>query len=146
MEQLANNHVKFKVDEDINHKEALRLTERARASAVQAFIWLDSNETLRRCLSTKSRPPKLETISEGVTVYVYDPPAKRKGQARRLRDNNISWTGPCVVVCVERRHEVPNRVWVRLRSKLKCFPLQKIRTATPDEMLGAQWNSAGHGR
>ena len=42
-------------------------------------------------------------------------------------------------VCVERQQNVPNRVWVRLRSKVKSFPLEKVRLATPDEMLGSQF-------
>jgi len=30
-------------------------------------------------------------------------------------------------------------VWVRLRAKVRSFPLEKIRLATPDEMLGSQY-------
>eukprot|EP00435_Cladocopium_sp_Y103_P018426 s2413_g4.t1 len=86
----------------------------------------------------RSRPPKLETIYEGVTVYVHQPPPNRRGQARRLQDH-ASWDGPGIVVCVERQQNVPNRVWVRLRGKVKSYPLEKIRLATPDEMLGSQF-------
>ena len=30
-------------------------------------------------------------------------------------------------------------MWVRLRAKVRSFPLEKIRLATPDEMLGSQY-------
>ena len=71
-------------------------------------------------------------------MYVHDPPPSRRGQGKRLQDHS-SWDGPALVVCVERNRNVPNRVWVRLRSKVKSFPLEKIRMATPDEMLGSHY-------
>ena len=69
---------------------------------------------------------------------MYDPPVSRKGLARRIQDN-ISWAGPAVVVCVERDQGTPKKVWVRLRARVKAYPLEKIRLATADEMLSAEY-------
>ena len=138
MEQLGSGHVRFAVNEQLDVKDSLRRAERIRAAAVDSFHWIDSNEVLRRALHARSRPPKLEMIQEGATVYVHSPPPHRRGQARRLQDHS-SWDGPGLVVCVERQRDVPNRVWVRIRSKVRSYPLEKIRLATPDEMLGSNY-------
>ena len=138
MEQLGSGHVRFAINEQLDEKDSLRRAERIRAAAVDSFHWIDSNEVLRRALHARSRPPKLELIQEGTTVYVHSPPAHRRGQARRLQDHS-SWDGPGLVVCVERHRDVPNRVWVRIRSKVRSYPLEKIRLATPDEMLGSNY-------
>ena len=138
MEQLGSGHVRFAVNEELDVKDSLRRAERIRAAAVDSFHWIDSNEVLRRALHARSRPPKLEMIQEGTTVYVHSPPPHRRGQARRLQDHS-SWDGPGLVVCVERHRDVPNRVWVRIRSKVRSYPLEKIRLATPDEMLGSNY-------
>ena len=90
--------------------------------------------------NAKSRPPNLATLREGTIVYCYDPPANRRGLARRLQDNS-SWSGPAVVVCVERSEGTPKRVWVRIKTKVKCYPLEKLRLATCDEMVSAEYIS-----
>lgn len=138
MDQLGSGNARFAVNEQLDTKDALRRAERVRAAAVDSFHWIDSNEVLRRALHARSRPPKLEMIQEGATVYVYSPPPHRRGQARRLQDHS-SWDGPGLVVCVERQRDVPNRVWIRIRSKVRSYPLEKIRLATPDEMLGSNY-------
>lgn len=84
MEQLGSGHVRFAVSEELDVKDSLRRAERIRAAAVDSFHWIDSNEVLRRALHARSRPPKLEMIQEGTTVYVHSPPPHRRGQARRL--------------------------------------------------------------
>eukprot|EP00913_Durusdinium_trenchii_P029093 g27278.t1 len=136
--QITSGKVKFKANEDLILDEALRRGERIRAAAIEACHWLDAHEGLRRALASRSRPPALELIREGATVYVYDPPANRRGLARRLQDN-ISWSGPAVVVCVERDGTTPKKVWVRVRTRVKAYPLEKIRLATADEMLSADF-------
>ena len=138
MQQLASGHVKFKYNEAVGHSEAIARAERIRIGALEAFHWLDSHDALRRALASKSRPPQLEGVREGAIVYVYDPPASRRGLARRMQDNS-SWSGPGVIVCVERDRPVPQRVWVRLRGRVKAFPLEKIRLATVDEMASAEF-------
>lgn len=138
MEQLCSGHVKFPMNDELTTREALRRADRIRAAAVDSFNWIDSNQVIREALNRRSRPPKMEMIQEGTTVYVYEPLPNRRGQARRLQDHT-SWDGPGLVVCVERHQNVPNRVWVRLRGKVRNFPLEKIRLATPDEMLGSQF-------
>ena len=44
-----------------------------------------------------------------------------------------------MIVCVERDRPVPGRIWVRIRGRLKAFPLEKLRLAAPDEMVGSQF-------
>ena len=138
MNQLASGKVKFGYNYAATHEEAVRRAERVRAGALEAYYWLDAHDSLRRALSTRSRPPNLEGIREGATVYMYDPPLSRPGLARRLQDD-ASWTGPGIIVCVERDRPVPHRVWVRIRGKVKAFPLEKIRLATVDEMVSAEF-------
>ena len=120
------------------HSYGLRRAERIRAAACDAFHWLDTNEALRRALHSRSRPPRMELVKEGATVYVHAVPPARRGLPRRLQDHK-SWDGPGLVVCVECLNGLPKRVWVRIRIKLHSYPLEKIRLATPDEMLGSNY-------
>ena len=136
--QVTSGKVKFKTNEMITQDEALRRSERIRSASQEACHWLDAHEGLRRALAARSKPPMMELIREGASVYVYDPPVQRRGLARRLQDN-ISWSGPAVVVCVERDGTVPKKIWVRLRSRVKAYPLEKIRLATADELLSADY-------
>eukprot|EP00435_Cladocopium_sp_Y103_P008145 s2059_g2.t1 len=138
MEQLCSGQVKCTVNDELQVNEALRRAERIRAAAVDSFNWIDSSETIRKAMNVRSRPPKLENLQEGMTVYVHEPPPSRRGQHRRLQDHS-SWDGPGLVVCIEKHDGAPRRVWVRLRAKVRSFPLEKIRLATPDEMLGSQY-------
>ena len=138
MDQLCSGQVKCTVNDELQVSEALRRAERIRAAAVDSFNWIDASEALRKALNCRSRPPKLENLQEGMTVYVHEPPPSRRGQHRRLQDHS-SWDGPALVVCVEKQDGAPRRVWVRLRAKVRSFPLEKIRLATPDEMLGSQY-------
>eukprot|EP00435_Cladocopium_sp_Y103_P055481 s254_g18.t1 len=138
MDQLCSGQLKLAMNASLDEKDALRKAERIRAAAVDSFNWIDSNEVIRRGLHARSRPPKLEMILEGSTVYVHQPPPHRRGQPRRLQDH-VSWDGPGLVVCVERQENVTNRIWVRIRGKVRSFPLEKVRMATPDEMLGSRF-------
>eukprot|EP00435_Cladocopium_sp_Y103_P044148 s1245_g12.t1 len=104
MTQICSGRMKFVLNQDLDREECLRRAERIRQGAIESFHWLDSHTTLRRALASKSRPPRLEFLKEGATVYIYDPPANRRGLARRLQDN-MSWHGPGTVVCVESRAE-----------------------------------------
>ena len=99
MEQLCSGQVRCAINEELEVKDALRKAERIRAAAIDSFNWVDSNEVLRKALNSRSRPPKLESFQEGMTVYVHEPPPSRRGQARRLQDHT-SWDGPGLVVCV----------------------------------------------
>ncbi|CAL1153094.1 unnamed protein product [Cladocopium goreaui] len=139
MEQLCSGQVRFAMNEELELRDALRRAERIRAAAIDSYNWIDSNQVIREGLNRRSRPPKLEGIFEGTTVYVHEPPPNRRGQHRRLQDHS-SWDGPGLVVCVERQQNVPNRVWVRIRGKVRSYPLEKLRLATPDEMLGSQFS------
>ena len=138
MAQITSGKVKFKLNEAITQEEALRRADRIRAAAIEACHWLDAHEGLCRALAARSRPPQYELIREGTAVYVYDPPVNKRGLARRLQDN-VSWSGPAIVVCVERDGTIPKKIWVRLRSRVKAYPLEKIRLATADEMISADF-------
>ena len=124
MEQLSSGRVRFRYNDELSHNDALARAERIRAGAISAFHWLDAHTALRKALASRSRPPNLEAIQEGTVVYVYE--------------DNSSWTGPGVVVC-ERDHSVPRRLWVRIWGRVKAFPLEKVRLATPDEMTSSQF-------
>ena len=136
--QLCAGQVGCTINDELEVRDALRRAERIRAAAVDSFNWVDSSEVIRKALNCRSRPPKLDNLQEGMTVYVHEPPPSRRGQHRRLQDH-ASWDGPGLVVCVEKREGAPRRVWVRLRAKVRSFSLEKIRLATPDEMLGSQF-------
>lgn len=138
MTQICSGKMKFVLNQDLDREECLRRAERIRQGAIESFHWIDSHQTLRRALASKSRPPKLEMVQEGAVVYIYDPPAKRRGLARRLQDN-VSWHGPAVVVCVERDRRVPGRVWVRIKGRVKAVPLEKLRLATTEELVSAHY-------
>eukprot|EP00435_Cladocopium_sp_Y103_P069464 s181_g33.t1 len=138
MIQICSGKMKFVLNQDLDREECLRRAERIRHGAIEAFHWIDSHQTLRRALASKSRPPKLEMVQEGAVVYIYDPPANRRGLARRLQDN-VSWHGPAVVVCVERDRQVPGRVWVRIKGRVKAVPLEKLRLATTEELVNAHY-------
>ena len=144
MTQICSGKMKFVLNQDMDREECLRRAERIRHGAIESFHWLDSHTTLRRALASKSRPPRLEMLKEGAVVYIYDPPANRRGLARRLQDN-VSWHGPATVVCVERDRRLPGRIWVRLRGRVKSVPLEKIRLATNEELVSGQFiNEALH--
>ena len=138
MAQLYSGKMKFRLNQELTRDEALRRAERIRAAAVEACHWVDAHEGLRKALNARSRPPKFEGLKEGTCVYVYEPPTSRKGLARRMQDD-VSWNGPGVIVCVEKDQNIPHRVWVRIRSKVKAYPLEKIRLATADEMVSAEF-------
>jgi hypothetical protein len=138
MAQLYRGKMKFRLNQELTRDEALRRAERIRAAAVEACHWVDAHEGLRKALDARSRPPKFEGLKEGTCVYVYEPPTSRKGLARRMQDD-VSWSGPGVIVCVEKDQNVPHKVWVRIRSKVKAYPLEKIRLATADEMVSAEF-------
>lgn len=44
-----------------------------------------------------------------------------------------------MVVCVERDGTVPKKIWVRIRTRVKACPLEKIRLATADEMMSSDF-------
>ena len=140
IQQISTGRVRYQYNQAMDTNEALQRADRIRHGAVEAFHWLDAHTALRRALTARSRPPTLEGIREGAVVYVYDPPANRRGQARRLQDH-ASWSGPGVIVCMERDTPVPHRLWVRLRGRVKAFPLEKVRLATLDEVASSDFVS-----
>ena len=82
---------------------------------------------------------KAERIRMGaIEPTVYDPPSSRKGLSRRLQDN-LWWSGPGIVVCVEKDKPIPQRLWIRLRGRVKAYPLERVRLATADEATSADF-------
>ena len=138
MTQICSGKMKFVVNQEVSREETLRRAERIRQAAVESFMWIDAHQSLRKALASKSRPPRLELIREGAQVYIYDPPNNRRGLGRRIQDN-VSWSGPGVVVCVERDRPVPNKVWVRLKGRLRAMPLERVRLATVEEVASGQF-------
>ena len=133
LEQLEKGHFKYVINQDLSFDAARRRSEQIRQAAEAAFLWADSNETLRKALNSKSRAPRMEMIYEGAQVYFWDPPPGRKGLPKRLQDQT-SWTGPAVVVALERRGGAVKRVWVRYRTKLRGVPLEYVRLAALEEV------------
>ena len=137
MNQICSGKVRYVVNKAITKDESLKRAERIRSAAVESYLWLDAHDTLRKALSSKSRPPKLELLREGAVVYVYEPPQSRKGLSRRLQDNS-SWSGPGTVICVEKDKEVPTKAWVRLRGRVRGVALERLRLTT-EELVSAQF-------
>ena len=131
MDTLAG-HMKFQLSQPSTVDESFQRASQIRKAATEAFQWMEANEVLRRAAGSRSRLPKLELITEGAQVMFYEPPANRRGLARRMQDN-ISWVGPAVVVAVERKDGAVKRVWLRYQNKLKGMPLEFIRLAVVEE-------------
>ncbi|CAL1140460.1 unnamed protein product [Cladocopium goreaui] len=135
MDTLAG-HMKFQLSQPSTVDESFQRASQIRKAATEAFQWMEANEVLRRAAGSRSRLPKLELITEGAQVMFYEPPANRRGLARRMQDN-ISWVGPAVVVAVERKDGAVKRVWLRYQNKLKGMPLEFIRLAVVEEQEAA---------
>ena len=133
LEQLEKGHFKYVLNQDLSFDEARRRSEQICQAAEAAFLWADSNETLRKALNSKSTAPRMEMIYEGAQVYFWDPSSGQKGLPKRLQDQT-SWTGPAVVVALERRGGAVKRVWVRYRTKLQGVPLEYVRLAALEEV------------
>ncbi|CAE7879281.1 unnamed protein product [Symbiodinium sp. KB8] len=101
LQQLSSGHFRYVMNQDLAFDDARRRNEEIRYAASQAFIWADGHETLRKAINSRSRHPRLEMLYEGAVIYFYDPPGSRRGLPKRLQDQ-VSWTGPAVVVALER--------------------------------------------
>ncbi|CAE7712200.1 RE1 [Symbiodinium sp. CCMP2592] len=98
MEQLASGRMRFRYNEAATTKEAVARAERIRIGALEAFHWLDASDALRRALAAKSRPPQMEGLREGAVVYLYEPPASRKGFGQADAGScQLGWTWHCGV-------------------------------------------------
>ena len=137
LQQLSSGHFRYVINQDLAFDDARRRNEEIRYAASQAFIWADGHETLRKAINSRSRHPRLEMLYEGAVIYFYDPPGSRKGLPKRLQDQT-SWTGPAIVVALERKNGVIKRVWARYRNKLKGVPLEFVRLAALEEVEGSR--------
>ncbi|CAE7410031.1 TY5A, partial [Symbiodinium microadriaticum] len=81
MQQICTGEMRYQYNQAMETNEALQRADRIRQGAVEAFFWLDAHSALRKALTSRSRPPTLEGIREGATVYVYDPPEADKPAA-----------------------------------------------------------------
>eukprot|EP00435_Cladocopium_sp_Y103_P046235 s919_g13.t1 len=131
MDTLAG-HMQFQLSRPASTDDSFHRTAQMRKAAMDAFHWMESHEALKRAAGSRSRLPRLELITEGAQVMFYEPPANRRGLARRLQDD-ISWVGPALVVAIERKDGAVKRVWLRYQNKLKGMPLEYIRMAVVEE-------------
>ena len=137
MEALAGQF-KFQLSKPIDAEEAFRRAAQMRKAASDAFVWLEANDALKRAAGSRARLPRLELLTEGAQVMFWEPPAHRRGLAKRLQDQISSWVGPALVVSVERKDGSVKRVWLRYRHKLKGVPLEYVRLAAPEEQEVSQ--------
>lgn len=136
MEAMAGQF-KFQLSKPTTVEESFRRASQMRKAASDAFQWLEANDALKRAAGSRARLPRLELLTEGSQVMFWEPPAHRRGLAKRLQDQ-ISWVGPAVVVAVERKEGSIKRVWLRYRHKLKGVPLEYVRLAAPEEQEVSQ--------
>lgn len=125
VQQMSTNLHGATHDEEVNH------TEQLRCAAMSAFQWLDSHERLRVALNSRSRPPKLVSLTPGTTVYFHKPP----GQHRRLQDNVGGQQGPAIVAATEG----VDKVWVRYKGSVVRVALDNVRLATPEETVDTRY-------
>eukprot|EP00439_Symbiodinium_sp_Y106_P022212 s3337_g2.t1 len=133
LQQIQSAHFRYVTNQDLAFDDARRKNEEIRHAAAQSFHWADSHETLRKAVNSRSRHPRMEMLYEGAVIYFYDPPASRRGLPKQT-----SWTGPAVVVAVERKNGAIKRVWARYRNKLKGIPLEFVRLAALEEVEGSK--------
>ena len=103
--QVASGKVKFRLNQELERDEALRRAERIRASAVEAYHWLDgsrgSSEGLVR------RDPVRRSWKEsvrGTSVYVYEPAAGAEGSGQETTRRQFVVGSRCGGVRGEGRH------------------------------------------
>ena len=131
MEALAGQF-KFQMTKPTTVDDTFRRAAQIRKAAPDAFQWLEANDALKRAAGSRARLPRLELLTAGSQVMFWEPPAHRRGLAKRLQDQ-VSWVGPAVVVACERKDGAIKRVWLRYRHKLKGVPLEYVRLAAPEE-------------
>ncbi|CAE7431039.1 FV3-083R [Symbiodinium necroappetens] len=107
MTQLCSGKVKYRLNQSLEDDEALQRADRVRLGAQDAIQWIDAQSTLRRALNAKSRPPNLELLKEGATVYVYE----------------------------SSRQHLLGGAWIK--GRVKAVAMERLRLATVDELLGA---------
>ena len=136
MNTLAGQ-LQFQLSRPSTVEESFVRANQIRKAAADAFQWMEANDALKRAAGSRSRLPKLELLTEGAQVMYWQPPAHRRGLARRLQDD-ISWIGPGLVVAIERKDGAIKRVWVRYQNKLRGMPLEHVRLAVAEEMEATQ--------
>ena len=122
--RMSTNH-------GVTHDEEVNRLEQLRCAAMSAFQWLDSHERLRVALNSRSRPPKLVSLTPGTVVYFHKPP----GQHRRLQDSSTGQQGPAVVAATEGI----DKVWLRYKGSVVRVALENIRLATPEETVDTRY-------
>ena len=108
-----------------------------RDAAVRAFMFLDSDTRIRRCLLAQGRPLHLQHLVPGSQVMFWNvssgglPSAK---VTRRVRDPR-GWQGPATCVAPDG----PTSWWSKHRGRLHRVPLEMIRDATSEEVVALQF-------
>ena len=152
VEQLATGGVKFMANQQMDLSSTYARTQVIRKAACDAFLWLDSKESVRRALNARSKPPLLGGLHAGSQVYffihsearmriqhfaqkatnLWAKKDKKSGPQLGKKGLENGWEGPAVVVCVESAASI----WVKYRGRLLKLALENVRLATPDELLG----------
>ena len=131
VQQIADGEIKMSSNHEVTHDEEVNRMEQIRCASMSAFQWLDSHERLRIALNSRSRPPKLVSLTPGTTVYFHKPP----GQHRRLQDNATGQQGPAIVAATEG----VDKVWVRYKGSVVRVALENVRLATPEETVDTRY-------
>lgn len=106
----------------LNIRETARLT----------WMQLDNSNRIRRAILTRPRQQK-ETFLPGETVYFYH--LQLSGRPNQSRNSHPqSWHGPAIVVAPQG----PGVMWVSWRRTLMKIPVENLRAATEEEVLGHQ--------
>ena len=71
VEQIATGGVKFTANQQMALSSDYQRTQVIRKAASDAFLWLDAQESLRRGLNAKSKPPLLGGLYPGSQVYFF---------------------------------------------------------------------------
>ena len=59
MTQICSGKMKFVVNQEISREETLQRAERIRQAAVEAFMWVDAHQSLRKALQVSSSPTRV---------------------------------------------------------------------------------------
>jgi hypothetical protein len=133
VDQMASGRIRLGENAALMKDVHFSKMERIRQAARAAFVWLDSHNDLRVALSSRPRPPSMSLVPIGTQVYYLKPP-KEHMQSARLEDQALAWYGPAIVI----QHEGPSELWLRFRKELRRVPVENVRLASPNELLGSK--------
>ena len=109
---------------DLSANEQIQRLWEIREAASKEWVKRQDQEAVRRSVRARTRMADLKDIKPGTWVYVYRDSPSYKG-----------WTGPGVFLA----DDSSNRSgWVSMRGRLWKVSKEQLRSATPEEELGAE--------